>query len=104
MLKIYENDANDDNEDGRKTNFDQISSLQLPDQVSQKQVHKLDKDKSYIFLDCLGKCTFTKMMIVCLEFFYPHSRIFHPFGDVTITGEGLHMFTYARHLWPLSSE
>ena len=83
MLKVYENDANDDNEDGRKTNFDQISSLQLPVQVSQKQVHKLDKDKTYIFLDFLGKCTFTKMLIVCLfGFFSSHSRIFHPFVDV----------------------
>ena len=26
------------------------------------------------------------------------------YGDVTITGEGLIIFTYARHLWPLSSE
>ena len=24
--------------------------------------------------------------------FSPHSRIFHSFGDVTITGEGLHIF------------
>ena len=33
-----------------------------------------------------------------------HLRIFHSFGDVTITGEGLQILTYARHLWPLSSE
>ena len=33
-----------------------------------------------------------------------HSRIFHSYGDVTITGEGLQILTYARHLWPLSSE
>ena len=26
-----------------------------------------------------------------------HSRIFHSYGDVTITGEGLQIFTYARH-------
>ena len=33
-----------------------------------------------------------------------HSRIFHPYGDVTITGERLQILTYARHSWPLSSE
>ena len=32
-----------------------------------------------------------------------HSRIFHSYGDVTITGEGLQILTYARHSWPLSS-
>ena len=26
-----------------------------------------------------------------------HSRIFHSYGDVTITGEGLQILTYARH-------
>ena len=26
------------------------------------------------------------------------------YGDVTITDEGLQILTYARHLWPLSSE
>ena len=36
--------------------------------------------------------------------FTSHSRFFHIYGDVTITGEGLQMLTYARHLWPLSSE
>ena len=33
-----------------------------------------------------------------------HSRIFHSYEDVTITGEGLQMFTYIRHIWLLSSE
>ena len=33
-----------------------------------------------------------------------HSRSFHLYGDVTIAGERLQIFTYARHLWPLSSE
>ena len=33
-----------------------------------------------------------------------HSRIFHSFGNVTIAGEGLQIVTYARQLWPLSSE
>ena len=29
---------------------------------------------------------------------------FHLFGDLTITGEGLQILTYARHSWLLSSE
>ena len=36
--------------------------------------------------------------------FTSHSRIFHSHGEVTITGEGLQILTYARHSWPLSSE
>ena len=38
--------------------------------------------------------------------FSSHSRVFHSFGDVTITGKRLQILTYmyARHLWPLSSE
>ena len=36
--------------------------------------------------------------------FSSNFRIFHTYGDVTITGEGLQIFTYARHLWPLSRE
>ena len=43
------------------------------------------------------------MFYVCLVF-SSHSRIFHLYGDVTITGEGLQILTYARHSWPLSSE
>ena len=35
-----------------------------------------------------------------------HSKIIHSCGDVTImiAGKGLQISTYARHLWPLSSE
>ena len=32
------------------------------------------------------------------------SRIFHSHGDVTITGEGLQILTYARHSWSLHIE
>ena len=32
------------------------------------------------------------------------SHSFVAYGDVTITGKGLQILTYARHLWPLSSE
>ena len=36
--------------------------------------------------------------------FWSHSKMFHSFGNVTIAVEGLQILTYARHLWPLSSE
>ena len=42
-------------------------------------------------------------LFVCLGF-SSHSRIFHSFGDVTNTGEGLQMLTYSLHLWPMSSK
>ena len=45
-------------------------------------------------------------LFVCLFIwvFSSHSRIFHLYGDVTITGEGLQILTHARRSWPLSSE
>ena len=36
--------------------------------------------------------------------FSSHSRIFHSYGDVTITGERLQILTFTRHSWPLSIE
>ena len=36
--------------------------------------------------------------------FSSHSKISHSFGDVTIAHEGQQILTYARRLWPLSSE
>ena len=36
--------------------------------------------------------------------FSSHSNIFYSYGYVIITGERLQILTYARHLWPLSSE
>ena len=44
-----------------------------------------------------------RILFVCLWFIVP-SRIFHSYGDVTITGSGLQILTYARHSRPLSSE
>ena len=42
--------------------------------------------------------------VVCLfRVFRPTRYFFQSFGDVTITGEGLHMLTYTRHSWTLSS-
>ena len=46
--------------------------------------------------------TFTKF--VCLLGIFFHSRILHSYGDVTIVSKRLHIFTYAQHSWPLSSE
>ena len=51
-----------------------------------------------------------KIMFVCLFVclfvwgFSSHSRMFHSYGDVTITDEGLQILTYARHPRPLNSE
>ena len=42
--------------------------------------------------------------LFCLFGVFRPTREFHLFGDVTITGEGLQILTYAWHLWPLSSE
>ena len=46
--------------------------------------------------------------LVCLLFFFrfivPLENIFHSYGDVSITSEGLQILTFARHVWPLSSE
>ena len=37
--------------------------------------------------------------------FSSQSRIFHSYGDVTTTAvKGCKFLTYARHLWPLSSD
>ena len=47
---------------------------------------------------------FVNLMIFWFVSFFggfAHSRIFHSFGEITITGE---FFTYTRHTWPLSSE
>ena len=52
------------------------------------------------FMSVVNRFFESSFLFVCLDF----SRIFHSYGDVTITGEGLINFTYARHLWPLSSE
>ena len=65
--------------------------------------------KSRKFRSILHSRTELKLEIPENIFFFvwilsSHSRIFHSFGDVTITGEGQQILTYVRHLWPLSSE
>ena len=56
----------------------------------------------YTFL--IQGCNFCLLVCFFVWSLSPHSRIYHSLEDVTISGEGLHIFTYARHLWPLSSE
>ena len=41
---------------------------------------------------------------VCLFGVFVHSRIFHSYGDVTIAGEGLQIWTNTRRSWLLSSD
>ena len=54
---------------------------------------------------CEDSLSIYRFCLVCLfGFFSSHSRIFHSYGDVTITDERLQFVTYARHLWPLSSK
>ena len=45
---------------------------------------------------CMG------FLYVCL--FSILLEIFHSYGDITFTGEGLEILTYARHSWLLRSE
>ena len=40
----------------------------------------------------------------CLFGLSSHPRIFHSYGDITVTSEGLQTLIYARHSWPLTSE
>ena len=46
-------------------------------------------------------CLFVCLFVLSLS---SNSKIFHPYGDVTISGEGLQIMTYARHSWPLRIE
>ena len=53
------------------------------------------------------KCAFIYIILFFGGFvwgFTSHSRIFHSYGDVTITGEGLQSLKYVRHPWSLYSE
>ena len=43
-------------------------------------------------------------LFVCMGLIVQLERIFHSYGDVTITGEGLQILTYARHSWPFISK
>ena len=47
--------------------------------------------------DCLFACLFVLS-------FSSHSKIFHPWGDITITGERLQILNNARHSLALDSD
>ena len=50
-------------------------------------------------------CTLVRLFLFVCGF-SSHSGIFHSYGDVTITGEGVQILTHTctQHSWPLSSE
>ena len=66
--------------------------------------------KRTIYLICVVESFRSLLFVCCCCFFlfvwsfWSRSRIFHSYGDVTFTSEGLHILTYARHSWPLSNE
>ena len=57
-------------------------------------------------LVCFFVCLFVCFLFVCSFAwgFSSHWRKFHSYRKVIITGEGLKILTYTRHLWLLSSE
>ena len=62
--------------------------------------------QNFAAIEFTGICPFmSEISLTCLFlWFASHSKIFHSFVEVTITGKGLQILTYARHLWPLRSE
>ena len=61
-------------------------------------------DPLYLYWTSLkSRALSSSCFFVCLDFFVPHEN-FSLIGDVTIACKGLQILTYARHLWPLSSE
>ena len=62
---------------------------------AEKIYSKIDKEALALYWRVfLFVCLF-----VCVEISF-----FHSYGDVAINGDGLHIFSYALHSWPLSSE
>ena len=60
-------------------------------------------DKYVCFFHSVYWANIVIVCLFCLGLSF-HSIIFHSFGDLTIAGEGLLILTFARHVWPLSSE
>ena len=71
----------------------------LNDLLHSEKVTFLPPQKISTLIDFV--CVFVRLFVCGLS---SHSRIFHSFGDVTITDERLQILTNARQLWPLSSE
>ena len=49
-------------------------------------------------------CTVSYCLCVFVKIISSHSIIFHPYGYVIITGEGLQIVPFKRQSWTLSSE
>ena len=73
--------------------------------IKQRVIRKHRSEKNPTTITINIKVIF--WLLGCLVFvwcFSSHSIIFHSYRDVTITGEGLQILTYAGHSWSLSSE
>ena len=51
----------------------------------------------------INPCLLTIILFVSLGVFSSHSIIFHLYGEITITGEGVQLFNYTWYSWPWSS-
>ena len=51
-----------------------------------------------------SKYSFCSCVCLLVKGLTSHSRLFHSYGDATISVEGLQILTYTRHSWPLSIE
>ena len=63
------------------------------------QVCMMLRNSVYVYLETYltNLCLF-----VCGSWSF--SKIFHSYGVVTFTGDGLQIFIYTEHLWPLSTD
>ena len=68
-------------------------------------IHAYKTTSHVFFVNRLYLNSVETCMMCCISYasLSSHSRMFHSYGDVTIAGEGLQIFTYARHSWTLSS-
>ena len=99
------------------TNFNLLVSLRLTIVVAVTKHYRFNNNLNNTLLNWLCR-TFRHthlarynhfgfwFFFVCLFLWglSSYSRIFHSYGDVTITGEGLQILTYAWHSWPLGSK
>ena len=77
-----------------------IAKVKVSDRMTEGQNDRQDKNNMPPDLRSRGHKN-DWLIVYCLS---SHSRIFHSYGDVTITGERLQILTYTRRLRPLSSE
>ena len=73
--------------------------------TAEKSFNTFDKSESISYSCYLrNRLELPFLFLFFALFFLSHSIIFQSYGDVTITAEGLHILTFARHSWPLNSE